>query len=191
MEKHISQTLSAATKLKSLCVIAHWEKYDNRCRPGGTTAFQEILSKCEFPQLRTLILHGFTSTEAELVGFLRGSSHLQQLTLTSHELRWNDKWESCANEIKIALPVLEHILVDALASNYNGYSPVHHFHNQYCCRKDVQGFFFQGKANPFVGAPKADKHTRITFVITDNEYRAREAQGREALWRHFQRISYD
>ena len=180
VEKNIAQTLSIATNLRSLCILVGWDTHRGRYRRGGPTAFKEIIGECEFPQLRSLILHGFTSTEAELVTFLRGSSHLQQLTLTYHRLAWDDKWESCANGIKIALPTLEHIFVDALVSNYNDYSVIHD--DKHCSHTDIQGFFFQGKANPFICAPKTGERTRITFLTTDDANRPLGAQARDALW---------
>ena len=169
MEKHIAQTLSAATKLKVLCINAHWDKNHSRYRPGRPTKFQEILGECQFPQLRSLILQGFTSTERELVRFLRGSSYLQQLTFRCHKLEGKDNWESCTNEIKIALPTLEHISVDGLLSNYNDHSLPYHTH--YCSRTDIQGFFFQGKANPFTCEQIRDERVCIILVATDDANR--------------------
>lgn len=162
VEKHLAQTLSAATNLKSLCVIAYWDTNHNRYRRGGPTAFQEVFGGCAFPQLSSLMLKGFTSTETELVEFLRSSSHLQQLTLTCHKLGWKDKWESCANGIKLALPTLEHVVVDALTSNYDDHSLLYHV--QHCSHATIQGFFFQGKGNPFTCGQIRNKRIRTTFV---------------------------
>ena len=157
MENHIAQTLSTATNLKSLCI------YCDRFRRGVPTAFQEIFDKCEFPQLRSLILHGFDSTEAELVGFLRGSSRLQYLTLTRHNLVTKGRWESFADGIKIALPNLEQILVNNLHSGVDDYSVNGHTH--YCNYTDVKGFFFHGKANPFICSQTQDERGSVEFVI--------------------------
>ena len=180
VEKHIAQTLSAATKLRSLCVIAYWNTNHNRYRRGGPTAFQEIFGGCTFPQLSSLILEGFTSTEAELVKFLHGSSDLQQLTLTYHKLGWKDNWESCTNAIKLALPIIENIIVDDLTSNYDDHSLLYHV--QHCSRTDIQGFFFQGKANPFTCEQIRDKRRRTTFVTTDNDKRPLGAWAKNASW---------
>ena len=169
VEKHIAQTLSTATNLKSLCVNAVWdgdEDDDLGYRPGGPTSFQEIVGECEFPRLKCLMLEGFDSTEAELVRFLRGSSHLQRLTLTHHILRGKDKWKSCANGIKIALPNLEHISVNALISDDGGQD--FRYNTHYCSPPDVLGFFLQGRANPFVDAETQNEPNRIVF-ITVNE----------------------
>ena len=169
VEDHIAQTLSTATNLKSLCIYS-----DKAYRPGGSTAFQEIFDKCEIPQLKTLILSGFDSTEAELVGFLRGSSHLQHLNLTQHTLRAKGKWESCANGIKVALPTIEQIIVNALISS--GDDDYVDAHTHHCSCTDVQGFFFHGKANPFICAQTQDENVRVTFIIkNDNANRPLEA----------------
>ena len=167
VEKHIAQTLSAATKLRSLCVVAYWETNNSNDRRGGPTAFEEIFGECEFPQLSSLTIQGFTSTEAELLRFLRGSSCLKKLTLRCHMLGWKDEWEPCANEIKLALPKLEHIEVDDLISNHGGQVVAYHQHD--CSDTDVQEFFFQGNANPFICAHTQDRSFRVTFT-TDTYY---------------------
>ena len=166
MEKYIAQTLSAATELKCLDVVV---PRDHIYRPGGPKDFQEILGECKFPQLRSLILQGFNSTEGELVGFLRSSSYLQQLTLKSYKLEGKYKWESCMNGIKIALPTLQYISVDGLLSNYNNLGLPYHTH--YCSRTDIHGFFFQGEANPFTCEEIRDERVRIILVTTDDANR--------------------
>ena len=164
MEKHIAQTLSTATTLKSLCVTVNWSEFDARShRPGLPTAFKEIIGECKFPQLRSLILHEFNSTQAELVGFLRGSSHLQHLTLTDHILRGEDNWESCANGIKIALPSLKHIIVDNLRCAHS--FGIDDLYVNYLSHRDVQGYFFHGKANPFICAQSQGDRALIAFRI--------------------------
>ncbi len=163
-ENHIAQTLSTATNLKSICIIVTGYTYpDSTYRPGGPTAFHDIFRECEFPQLGSLILHGFDSTEAELVGFLRGSSRLQHLTLTQHNLRRKGRWDSCANGIKAALPSIKHILVDTLMSEGGGNSYAE-THTHRCNYADIQEFFFQGKANPFICAQTQDERFHVSFV---------------------------
>ena len=165
MEKHIAQTLSTATNLKSLCIMLNWAGYyDMRCTATGPTAFKEIIGECEFPQLRSLMLHAFISTEAELIGFLHSASHLQHLTLKHHKLRMKDNWESCANRIKIALPALEHIVVDDLGFNYDDHSRIRQ--TVHCSPTDVQGFFFQGKANPFACTQARDERIQLNFLVS-------------------------
>ncbi|KAK0509697.1 hypothetical protein JMJ35_008091 [Cladonia borealis] len=183
VEKHIAQTLSAATQLKSLCVILCWDAYNfGKRRCGGPTVFQEILGECQFPQLRSLILDGFGSTEGELVGFLRGSSRLQHLTLTKHHLTEKGRWDSCADSIQVALPSLEHILIHDVTS---GASDVgfHGMHDHFYSHRELLGFFFQGKANPFTRAQTRDERTYITFIITDDANRPLEAQLHDELWK--------
>ena len=184
MENNIAQTLSTATNLKSLCVIANAYKYrDSRYRPGGPTAFREIIGECEFPQLGSLILHGFDSTEAELVGFLRGSSRLHHLTLTQHTLRRKGRWDSCANGIKVALPSIEHILVDTLISDGGGNSYVG-THTHRCNYTDIQEFFFEGKANPFIYAQIQDERIHESFVTVNNgANRTPGALARDTSWK--------
>ena len=172
--ENVAPTLSTATKLKSLCINV--DGYG----PRGPTIFKEIIGECEFPQLRSLILEGFTSTEAELLDFLHCSSHLQQLTLTNHRLGCGNNWESCTNGIKLALPTLKHIIVHALTSNFGGHSPIRH--TQHCRRTEVQGFFFQGKENPFACAQGQDERTRVTFLITDDNNRPLGGEFRNELW---------
>lgn len=167
VEKHIARTLSAATKLKSLYITAHWDKTDTRYMPGGSTAFQEILGGCDFPQLSSITLQGFTSTQTELIRFLRGSSNLQQLTLNYHMLGGKDEWEYCANGIKLALPNLEHIIINFLISNHGGRVVAYHKHRY--SDTDVRGFFFQGKANPFICAHTQDQSFRVTFTSEISE----------------------
>ena len=184
MENHIAQTLSTATNLKSLCVIVKLYTYrDDIYRPGGVTAFQEIIGECKFPQLGSLILHGFDSTEAELVGFLRGSSRLQHLTLTQHNLRRKGRWDSCANGIKAALPSIEHILVDGLISDGGGNSYVE-THTHRCNYTDIQEFFFQGKANPFICAQTQGERFHVSFVTLNNgANRTPGALARDTSWK--------
>ena len=130
-------------------------------RIGGPTSFQEIFGECEFPQLRSLILNGFDSTEAELVGFLRSSSYLQHLTLTYHILRGKDNWESCANGMKIALPHLKHISVNALIADSNGRHARLHCR---CSCTDVLEFFLQGGPNPFILAKTHEEWVTVAFL---------------------------
>ena len=183
MENNIAQTLSTATNLKSLCVIAYRYTYrDSRYRPGGPTAFQEIIGECAFPQLGSLILHGFDSTEAELVGFLRGSSRLQHLTLTHHNLRRKGRWDSCADGIKLALPSIEHILIDALVSDGGGNSHVE-THTHRCNYTDIQEFFFEGKANPFICAQTQDERINVAFLTVNSDAsRTPGAPARDISW---------
>ena len=161
VEKNISQILSAATKLTSLCVTVDWNANKKTYRLGGPTTFQEIFGECEFPQLRSLKLEGFDSTEAELVGFFRSSSHLQHLILMRHRLRAKGKWESWANEIKVALSSLKKIVVHILESSVDDHSLDTHTHR--CSHTDVQGFFFHGKVNPFICARAQEENVSVTF----------------------------
>lgn len=148
-------------------------------RPRGPSSFQEIFGECEFPQLRSLILNGFDSTEAELVAFLRSSSCLQYLTLTHHILRGEDRWESCANGIKIALPNLKHIIVNALISDNGG----HVFRaTRYCNCTDVLEFFLQGGENPFMFPEAYHEWTRVAFVTEIDPPRWPRVWARNRSW---------
>ena len=164
VERHIARTLSTATNLKSLCVTVERDTYDSmHCNPGRPTTLQEIFGECKFPQLRSLILDGFDSTGAELVGLLQGSSRLEHLTLTRHYLGSKGRWDSCANKIKVALPSLKHIVIDDVRSSADDFS-YDDVHVHCYSHRDVQEFFFQGKANPFVCSQTQDKGIRVKFI---------------------------
>ena len=167
VERNIAQTLSAATNLKSLYVTAGWDIDDlETCKPGRPTAFQEILGKCIFPQLTSLILSGFHSTSTELVRFIRGSSRLQHLTLAGHHLGRKGRWDSCANSIRIALPSLKHIVIDNVSFGANKFRSdgFEKFHKRRYSHRALQGFFFQGKTNPFTCAEPQDERVRVIFL---------------------------
>ena len=184
VEKHIAQMLSAATQLKLLCVTLWWDAYNiGRYRRGEPTVFQEILGKCQFPQLRSLILGGFDSTEGELVGFLRGSSRLQHLTLTKHHLRKKGKWYSCADSIKVALPSLEHIFIDEVTSGADDvrFDGINHVYSH----RDLWRYFFHGKANPFPRAQRRDERVHVRFIATDDANRPLEALAYSELWESY------
>ena len=184
MQPNVAQTLSTAINLESLCIIVDGTSFGPlvEYRPGGPTAFQEILDDCKFPRLRSLILSGFDSTEAELIEFLGGSSDLQHLTLTHHALGAKEKWESCANKIKATLPSLENITVNALESGYRG--PLVCVHTHTCSCTDVQEFFLQGEANPFSCAHKQDEGIRVAFITNvDDAYIAPGGRACNTLWK--------
>ena len=169
VERNIAQTLSAATNLKSLYFHVMVDQVvDDKmtCKPGRPTAFHEIFGICRFRQLRSLTLDGFDSNEAEFVEFLRSSSHLQHLTLMHHKLRAKGTWESWANEIKVALPSLEQVVVKILESNVDDHNVEIHTHGFSCT--DVHGFFFQGKVNPFICPQTQEKRVRVKFVVDDD-----------------------
>ena len=183
VEKDIAQTLSVATQLKLLCVVLYWDPHNvGRYRRERPTAFQEILDKCQFPQLRSLIIVGFDSTEGELVGFLRGSNRLQHLTLKKHHLREKGRWDSCADSIKVALPSLVHIFIDGVTSGAYDVG-VDDMHDQFYSHRDLRGFFFQGKANPFTRPQTRDERTRITFVTTNYANRPLPGLTTSLLWK--------
>ena len=174
VEDHIPHTLSAATNLTTLCIIANWAF--SRYGAGESSYFRKILGDCVLPRLTSLILTGFDSTEAELVGFLRGSSHLQHLNLTHHKLREDKQWESCASGIKDALPALKHIVLNALECGDGGDDAVPHHTHRYT-RRELEDFFHQGKTNPFICDHIEHGKVHVAFV-TDLE----DANRRRGVW---------
>ena len=184
VDKQIAQTLSAATNLTTLCIIEDWlGRQGRKYGAGEPSTFRKILGECVLPRLTSLIVTGLDSTEAELIEFLRGSSRLQHLTLTHHKLRGDKKWGSCANEIKDALPTLKRIILNALESG-DGDDHFVHRHTHRYTRREVEDFFLQGKANPFICDHLEHEQAHVAFVTDlEDADRRRGVWTENALWR--------
>ena len=87
--------ICTATNLRCLCL----DGYDSEAEKREMSTFMTVLGDATLPKLKSLILANFSSTEAQLVTFLKRSKGLDQLSFLAHTLT-EGSWERFAARTK-------------------------------------------------------------------------------------------
>lgn len=154
VHRNVAKLLRSAINLESLSLLL----LDDYSIPNDELfTLQEILGRCEFPKLRSLILPGFVSSEAELLRFLRPSKNLEYLTINCHILS-EGTWMRVADWIRASLPLLKHAGLEQL---YGGFDEPWASIEYMDFYENVGKFFFAQGENPFTTKALDQYHADI------------------------------
>ena len=142
VHRNVAKVLSNATNLESLSL----DISDVKLPPSSRCSlFQDILGRCKFPKLRSLILAFFTSSDEELLRLLNHSTRLKQITINCFALA-KGSWMRVADWIRASLPLLKHA---ELAHLYGGFDMPIDGDEYLDLYGDVDNFLFASGENPF------------------------------------------
>ena len=141
VHQNVAKLLGSAVNLQSLSLDLNDEDYAVR----HDSTLREILGRCKYPKLRSLILGYFSSSDEDLLRFLKNSTDLQQITMEWHHLI-KGSWMRVADWMRASLPQLKHAELSEL---YGGFDEP--FESMKYCDpyEDVGNFLFAHGENPF------------------------------------------
>ena len=137
VHQNVAKLLGSAVNLQSLSLDLNDEDYAGM----HCSTLREILGRCKYPKLRSLILGYFSSSDEDLLRFLKNSTDLQQITMEWHRLI-KGSWMRVADWMRASLPQLKHVELSEL---YGGFDEP--FGGMKYC--DVGNFLFAHGENPF------------------------------------------
>ena len=155
----VARALSGAKSLQYLHIRTQIDPLLGN--PELKTPFQASLGSCQFPKLRSLILHSYESTMEELLTFLGASEQLQRISLIHYELL-SGTWEQAADWMR-RISTLREADIDHLSGGWGPDSPVALFDNgEYTDNfGHVEDFFLRQGPNPFSDKMLAAREKRL------------------------------
>lgn len=142
VHQNVAKLLRSAVNLQSLSLDL--DDQADMIRPGYST-LREILGRCKYPKLRSLILGYFSSSDEELLRLLKHSKDLQQITIAFHRLV-KGSWRRVADWMRASLPQLKHA---KLGNLYGGFDEPFESVEYRDLYEDVGNFLFAHGENPF------------------------------------------
>lgn len=160
----VARALSGAKSLQYLHIRTQIDPLLNN--PELKTPFQASLGSCQFPKLRSLILHSYESTMEELLTFLGASEQLQQISLIHYGLLAGT-WEQTADWMR-RISTLKAADIDHLSGGWGPDSPVTLFDNgEYTDNfGQVEDFFLRQGPNPFSDKTLAAREKELNYLGT-------------------------
>ena len=142
VHQNVAKLLRSAVNLQSLSLDL--DDQADMIMPGYST-LREILGRCKYPKLRSLILAYFSSSDEELLRLLKHSKDLQQITIAFHRLV-KGSWRRVADWMRASLPQLKHA---KLGNLYGGFDEPFESVEYRDLYEDVGNFLFAHGENPF------------------------------------------
>jgi len=139
VHRNVAKLLRAARNLTCLSIDAC-----GQVNVGDRCSLQDILSRCEFPNLTSLILACLESTEADIMRILRRSRKLQHLTIHMHTLA-SGSWTRLADWAETSLPLGSVSFIQL----YDGFEDSWADTEYMDFYGDVEQLFFGKGENPF------------------------------------------
>ena len=141
VHRNVAKLLRSAVNLESLSLLL----VDDSIEQDDVSTFPEILGGCQFPKLRSLILVGLDSPEAELLRFLGHSRNLEHLAINCHVLD-QGSWMRVLDWIRASLPLLKYGGVNQVYGGFDEPWATTEYMDFY---ENVAKFLFAHGENPF------------------------------------------